>query len=106
MGQQPFALDASVDDAKRALVSLPFAAIGPVLEVVFPAATTARDIAHGLRATPDGYFVVLESGGFVRAIDVSRWTETIAWLEATAVNTRARVCFYTLRKGAITHVVP
>lgn len=99
-------LQEAIDLVRRELVLLPLAALGPVLEVDFPEANTARDLAHGLQATPDGYVVVLQSGGVVQATRVHLWTSTIAWLQASADHTRARVQFYTLREGVIQHVVP
>ena len=101
-----FSAETAPQDARRALAQqLPIAALGPVIEVYFPTATTARDIPHGLDRVPDGYVVVLESGGFVKAITVDRWSDQIAWMNATADHTRARLCFYTLREGAITNVI-
>ena len=85
---------------------LPIARVGPVIEVTFPAAAAARDIPHGLDGVPDGYFIVLQSGGVVTATQVTSWTRDIAWMTASATNTRARLCFYTLLEGALTRVVP
>lgn len=97
-------------DAERGALAraqqLPIAAMGPVITVQFPSAGVARDLPHGLDRVPDGYLVVLESGGFVKGVNVSRWSDTIAWMDATANNTWARICFYTLKEGAITNVVP
>lgn len=103
----PFAEQSSIEESARALAAqLPIAAIGPVQDVFFPTAGAARDVPHGLNRIPDGYFIVLQSGGFVKATTVSRWSDTIAWLDATANNTWARLCFYTLREGVIRNVVP
>ena len=102
----PRAENEAIDAATGALVAFPLGVVGPPLEVVFPAAATRRDIPHGLGVVPDGVFVVLQSGGVVTATDVHLWTPNVAWLMASAVNTRARLIFYTLTKGAIIHVVP
>lgn len=92
--------------ARARALQLPMAALGPVIEVQFPTAAVARDLPHGLDRVPDGYLVVLESGGCVKAVNVSRWSDTIAWMDATANNTWARICFYTLKEGVLRHVVP
>lgn len=102
----PPAENAAIEKRVGAIIGLPFASVGRVLEVVFPAANTRRDIPHGLGVVPDGYFLVLASGGVVTATDVHLWTADVAWLMASAVNTRARVLFYTLQEGVMTHVVP
>lgn len=80
---------------------LPVAIAGPVLELTFPTAATRRDVPHGLPTTPDGYWLLLQSGGQVSAVDVHLWSPTIAWLVAGADNTWARVCFYALRPNVI-----
>ena len=104
--RDPATLAAAVDVVRLELPQWPIDAIGPVLEVTFPAANTPRDLAHGLLAAPDGYLVVLQSNGLVQAVDVHLWTSRVAWLQATTANTRARVIFYRLQQGAIIHVVP
>lgn len=71
----------------------PILAYGPVLEVFFPASATARDVQHGLGATPTGVLILLESGGAVRGMNVTDWTPDLAFLEADTANTRARVVF-------------
>lgn len=105
----PF-VDAATNQAVKALhgalVGLPYAAIGPILEVVFPVANTRRDLPHGLGQVPDGYHVLLQSGGVLTATDVALWTPQVAWLMASANNTRARLIFFTLHQGVIAHVVP
>lgn len=88
------------------IVGLPYAVMGPVLEIEFPVATTNRDIAHGLGAIPDGYHVLLSSGGVVQAADVHVWTDRVCWFQASANYTRARIVFFTLQKGKVTRVVP
>jgi len=100
------ALDAIVTAVRKQLVRVPLGVVGPVLEVVFPAANTPRDLAHGLGVVPDGYLVVLQSRGMIYAVDVDRWTTEVAWLQASVAQTRARVLFYRLQEGVITHVVP
>jgi len=89
-----------------ALRLLPLAAVGPVLQVTFPAANTRRDIPHGLGVVPDGYLVVLQNGGVIIATDVHLWTTEAAWLQASAANTIARVVFFALQEGDIRNVVP
>jgi len=104
------AIDHRTDEALSALqrerVSLPIASVGPVLEVYFPAASTPRDIPHGLGVVPDGYQVLLVATGQVQAVNVHLWTPSVAWLEATVDHTRARIAFMKLQEGVITHVVP
>lgn len=96
----------SVEAAAAALPLLPLREIGRILEVHFPVANTRRDVPHGLSRVPDGYFLILESEGLVRAVDVTTWTRDVAWLSASANNTRARLVFYTLQEGALINVVP
>jgi len=86
-------------------VRIPFAVIGPVLEVDFVTGGDARDIPHGLGAVPDGYMVLLCQGGPVGAVDYSTWTDRVAWMEAPT-ETKIRIVFYTLQAGVIRHVVP
>jgi len=92
--------------SRFAPVPLPIAAVGPVHELVFPVANVARDIPHGLGVVPDGYFIILQSGGVVQAVNVVNWTTQTAWLQANTNNTRLRVLFYRLQEGVITYVVP
>jgi hypothetical protein len=66
---------------------------GPVLEVAFPKADTARDIAHGLGRVPTGVVVVLQSGGVVTATKVAEWTADLAYLSADTADTQARIYF-------------
>lgn len=105
--QTLFTEQTAPDEATQALATqLPIAVRGPVVEIVFPTAGVVRDVPHGLERVPDGYVVILEDGGFVRSTTYSRWSDQIAWMVSTADNTRARVCFYTLREGSISNVVP
>lgn len=76
-------------------------AYGRVLEVTFPAATTRRDVAHGLGVVPDGVLVLAAITGNVRAVDLHRWTADTAYLEADVANARARVLFVTAREGVV-----
>ena len=71
----------------------PYAAVGPLLEVLFPVANTRRDVLHGLGAVPTGYQIVLEVGGQITGFDVVNWTADLAFLQASAANTRARLRF-------------
>lgn len=68
---------------------------GPVLEVLFPASGVARDIQHGLGVVPTGYVILLELGGQVRASSITSWSKDLAFLQADAANTRARLFFVT-----------
>lgn len=70
------------------------------VEVHFEAAAVPRAIAHQLGAVPDGYEVVMRTSGLV-AVQLDKWTSTIAYLQAGAANTRAILIFYTLREGAL-----
>lgn len=83
--------------------SVPVVAVGPVLEVAFTG-IGVRDVAHGLGVAPDGVWVLLQAGGTVVAAQVHLWSASVAWLQASAANTRARLCFFKLQEGAITHV--
>lgn len=82
------AIDRGLDDARGRVL-----AEGPVLEVHFPVANVPRDVAHGLDVRPTGYQLILEVGGHVRATNVTDWTPEIAFLQADANNTRARLWF-------------
>lgn len=76
---------------------LPFwDALGPVVEVTFPAAASKRDVAHGLQQIPTGFLVVW-SDGPVYAEPGLQWTKELAWLRAPNANTHARIIFLTLR---------
>lgn len=80
-------LRAEIDDVYRQR--------GPILEVLFAASGVARDVQHGLGAVPSGYVVLLELGGHVRASSITDWTTDLAFLQADAANTRARLFFVT-----------
>lgn len=71
----------------------PFLDRSPVYEVTFPAANTARDVQHGMGVIPTGVIVLVAVGGNVRCSDLTRWTGELAFLQADAANTRARVYF-------------
>lgn len=92
--------------ALEARLRLPITAVGPVLEVEFPAAGVRRDIAHGLNAVPHGYVVILSSEGTIYAVDVASWSPTLAFFKASANYTRARIAFYTLQEGVINVIAP
>jgi hypothetical protein len=86
------AVDETVTRAGADAARPPILLAGPVLEVAFPGAGV-RDVAHGLEVVPNGVVVLLEVGGNVQAAQVEQWTTDLAWLIATAVNTRARLYF-------------
>lgn len=88
---------------KRARAERPegFALVGPWLELPFPASGTPRDIQHGLGAVPNGYEVIFQIGGSVRASSVTSWTTELAFLQADAANTRAIVRFVRTGKDPI-----
>jgi hypothetical protein len=64
-----------------------------VLEVTFPAANTTRDVQHGMGQVPTGVIVIAAVGGNVRCSDLTTWTTDLAFLQADAANTRARLYF-------------
>lgn len=66
------------------------------LRVKFPAANTARDIAHGLGVIPDGYRIVWTNAE-IHATPGTLWTPTLAYLQANAANALAIVRFYVLK---------
>lgn len=70
---------------------------GPIVEVDFPAAATARDVVHGLQQIPTGFHVIW-SDGPVYAEPGRLWTKALAWLRAANANTHARVIFFTVRE--------
>lgn len=105
---QPYGDQASnkaVEGLRAEPLALPYAALGPIIEVAFPFAAVPRDVPHGLGQVPDGYHVLLESLGVLTAVDVAQWTRDIAFLQASANNTRARVLFFTVRQGALVGTV-
>lgn len=70
-----------------------YMARSPVLDILFTAANTARDVQHGLGAIPTGFLVLGSENGVVRASGIVGWTAEIASLKADTANTRARVVF-------------
>lgn len=73
------------------------AALGAPLRLTFPAANTARDVAHGLGVIPDGYEIIFADAK-LHAAPSLLWTPTLAYLQADAANAHAIVRFYTLRE--------
>jgi hypothetical protein len=71
----------------------PFLDFGPMLEIHFKAASTRRDVRHGMDTIPTGFLVIAQQGGTVRSFDIANWTPDLAFLEATAADTRVRGCF-------------
>ena len=67
------------------------------ISVVFAAANTKQDVAHGLGQVPDGYHLV-RADGVVHAEPGVQWTKDLAYMRATAVNVRATIIFFTLRE--------
>lgn len=88
-------------DRLRGEIPDEFVVVGEYLDVLFPAANTARDIQHGLGVVPTGYQVILELGGKVRANSITSWSTELAFLQADAANTRAIVRFVKTRKDPI-----
>lgn len=78
-----------------------FAAVGPWLEVHFPAANTDRDVQHALDEIPTGYHLILEVGGHVKASNLTAWTKDLAFLQADTTNTRVRLRFVLTREDPI-----
>jgi hypothetical protein len=74
--------------------------LGPVLRVVFAAANTQRDIAHGLGVIPDGYEIIFADAE-IHATPGKLWTPVLAYLQADAANARALIRFYMLREAPI-----
>lgn len=70
------------------------------VDVHFRSAGVARQIAHQLGTTPDGFEIVRSTGHLVAA-RVDDWTEDLAWVTADTNNARAILIFYTLREEAI-----
>jgi hypothetical protein len=68
------------------------------VEVTFPVADAPRQVRHGVGAVPDGVLVVLATGPVV-AVTPDLWTEEIAILASSTVNTFARLWFYRLRQS-------
>lgn len=66
---------------------------GPWIDVTFPKKNTVLDVQHRMVVTPNGYLPVLTVGGNIHAIDLTKWTPTVAYLQADADNTVARICF-------------
>lgn len=90
-------IDAAVADAiarSERLLRPYVRAYGPVVDVTFPAAASARDVVHQLGATPTGFHVVWADGPVYAEPGVP-WDRTLAWLRASNVNTHARVVFFT-----------
>lgn len=85
---------------QRQPFDLPFAALSAVFDVYFPD-TTVRDVAHGLGETPDGVLIYLQVGGYVLTPAPHTWTKDVAYLQASAAETRARVQFFVLRENII-----
>lgn len=63
------------------------------LRVRFPAANTARDIAHGLGEVPTGYAIEFATAP-VHATPGVMWTKDLAFLQATSANAEAVITFF------------
>lgn len=87
----------AIDRARQELAT-PILDYGPVVEVLLEVAGTPAAVTHGLGRIPDGYLPVLEIGGNVQAYAFTTWTTDLAWLVASANNTRARVTFVAVRE--------
>lgn len=77
----------------RGETASPILAYGPVLEIAFPAASTRRDVQHGMGVVPTGFLSFCPQGGNVQCFDVASWTTELAFLIAITANTRVRGCF-------------
>ncbi len=89
-------LDRDVEEALGRLrdqLADPYLERSAVFEVTFPAANTTRDVQHGMGQIPTGVSVIAAVGGHVRCSDLTTWTPDLAFLQADAANTRARVYF-------------
>jgi hypothetical protein len=71
------------------------------VEVHFPVAGVARQIAHQLGTVPSGFLVVFATDVLV-AQRVEAWTEDLAYVASSVNNARAVLIFYTLREEPIT----
>lgn len=91
------AVDEALDRVQRAIEQR-FSLVGPWLDIHFVAANTPRDVQHALDEIPTGYQVILEVGGHVRGANIMDWTKDLAFLQADAVNTRARLRFVVTRE--------
>jgi hypothetical protein len=87
---EPKALDRAAD-----FRGLRYASVSAPLELHFPAATTRRDVAHGLAQVPTGYHVLLATAT-ITADAPQDWTRDVAFLQASAADARAIVVFFTL----------
>lgn len=70
-----------------------YRAVGPWIDVPFPKKNTIRDVQHRMPVTPNGYLLALTVGGNIQAVNLTTWTPTLAYLQADADNTVARICF-------------
>ena len=98
-------LDPAVAQALRSLRGeltglSPFAAVARPVSVVFPAANTRREVAHGLGVVPDG-FQVLEADCNVAREPGEQWTADMAFLRGSAATGRATLVFFVLRETPI-----
>lgn len=70
---------------------------GLPLAITFPVAATPRDIVHGLGVVPDGYSLVFADAE-IHAVPGKLWTDTLAYLQASANNAQAIIRFRVLRQ--------
>lgn len=87
-------LEARITRLERGLeLSGSITARSPRLRVRFPAANTARDIAHRLGVVPNGFQVEWATAP-VHATPGVLWTPEVAFLQSTAANAEAVIVFF------------
>ena len=74
-------------------IPVPYLDRSKTFDVLFTAANTPRDVQHGMGQIPTGVIVIAAVGGNVRCSDLTTWTADLAFLQADAANTRARLYF-------------
>ena len=70
---------------------------GPLVAVSFPVAGAKVQVAHGLKATPDARFLVMQTGA-VYDVAIETWTGDLAFLTAPVAFTYARLIFFRMRQ--------
>lgn len=74
---------------------------GVPLSLTFPVANVPRDVVHGLGVVPDGYSLVFADAE-IHAVPGTLWTDTLAYLQASANNAHAIIRFRVLRQRPAT----
>lgn len=89
------------DALGRPVEALPFwAKVSRPLRVTFPAASTSQDVAHTLGVIPTG-LLVLWADATITAVPGKLWTTTLAYLQASAANAHAIICFVVTREEPV-----